>query len=133
MKLKDITLSYPAIQYSINVSHFTSRHSTAIEWLILEVIQKAMENPHLEDVSIASVFEQIFLINDANLLIKPCILSLRDGGALIIENIYDEADLKEVPMRNLRLTEEGMRMQRDGLLPGKVSEDSLTITFDPIR
>lgn len=133
MKLKDITLSYPAIQYSVNVSHFTSRYSTAMEWLILEVIRKTMENHHLKDVPIATVFEQIFLIRDANLLIKPCILFLQDGGAITAENIDDEADLAKVPMRNLYLTDEGQRMQVDGLLPGKVSVDSLEIIFDPIR
>ena len=40
MKLSEVILSYPFVRYDVDVTHFTARYSTAIEWLILETIQK---------------------------------------------------------------------------------------------
>ncbi|MBR4210951.1 MAG: hypothetical protein IKR84_00995 [Oscillibacter sp.] len=132
MNLRNVILSYPAIRYRVDVSHFTPRHSTAFEWLILEVIRKAQERPDMADVPASDIFEGLFLISDAERLIKPCILSLYDHNAIAVDGIDDSTPLDKVPMKNLLLTEDGARMQRDGLLPGKAETTSVEMVYDPV-
>lgn len=131
MNLKTVTLSYPVKQYDVQVHHLTARHSTAIEWLILEVVQKGMENAQIQAMSVGSIFEDIFNVRDANLTVKPCILALRDEQALTADGIYDDSDLQTVPVGSLKLTQEGLQMKQDGMLPGKMAVNYIKMVFDP--
>ena len=130
MIISEVNLSYPYIKYTVDISHFTSRKSTAIEWVILETISKVSSLRQYEGVSIDVLFEQIFMISDSDLLIKPCLLLLQDLGAITLIGIDDKTELKYVPMRNLQMTQTGEKMQKDGLLPGSTSKDKLSIYFD---
>lgn len=125
-------LSYPCIRYKVKVSHFTARKSTAIEWVILEAINRCGVLTQYTDEPISSFFEQIFAISDADLLIRPCLLNLYDMGAISIRNIDNETELSTVPMGNLKLTKIGREMQQQGLLPGISTEDIFTIYYDLI-
>ena len=60
MKLTDVTLSYPFIQYRIDVTHFTARRSTAIEWLILEAVQRVQQIPEYSGMSIENFFSAVW-------------------------------------------------------------------------
>jgi len=132
MIISEIMLSYPCIKYKVEVTHFTARKSTAIEWLILESIEKCNAMPKYAGISIDAFFRQIFTIADADLLIKPCLLSLQDLGAIAAYGISDETELSTVQMRSLQLTESGREMQRQGLLPGSMAEDAFSIYYDVI-
>ena len=104
MIFTEVTLSYPYVQYKVEVSHFTARKSTAIEWIILEAINKCEQLTNYAGISIALFFEQIFTISDADLLIRPVLISLQDIGAITISAIDDETELDTVTMSNLKLT-----------------------------
>lgn len=130
MIISEMNVSYPCIKYKIQVSHFTARKSTAIEWIILEAIRKAKELEHYASVPVATLFSEIFTISDADLLIRPCLFSLQDMGAIIADGMNDETELSNVSMRNLRLTPTGEKMQKDGLLPGTTSEDTFIMYYD---
>ena len=133
MNFTEVTLSYPCILYKAEVSHFTARKSTAIEWVILEAITKCEKLPNYSGISIANFFEQLFTISDADLLIRPVLISLQDIGAIIISGIDDETELNTVTMNNLRLTPTGREMQVQGLLPGVSSEDTFSIYYDLVE
>lgn len=121
MKLTNLNLSFPVKSYKAHIEHFTPRKSTAIEWVVLQSAEKIQENPKYGDVSIASFFTGVLKISDPNLLVRPCISNLIDVGALESSGeIYDDVDLAEVHMRELRLTNDGRIMQQRGLLPGTV-------------
>lgn len=130
MIFSEIMLSYPYIKYKIEISHFTARKSTAVEWLILEAIDKCESDENYKGVSIDALFNGVFTISDANLLILPCIISLQDMGAITISNIDDETKLDSVAMRELKLTNTGREMQKKGLLPGATSEEVMTLYYD---
>lgn len=118
MNFTEVTLSYPCVQHKIEVSHFTARKSTAIEWIILEAISKCQKLSDYECISIGELFKWIFTISDADLLIRPVLISLQDMGAIIVNGIDDETGLDSVEMKNLKLTDIGQEMQLKGLLPG---------------
>lgn len=130
MIFKEITLSYPCVQHKVEVSHFTARKSTAIEWVILETISKCEKLTNYTGISIEAFFEQIFTISDADLLIRPVLISLQDMGAITISGIDDETELDTVAMNNLKLTNIGRDMQVHGLLPGTTSEETFSIYYD---
>lgn len=132
MIFKEIILSYPCVQYKVGVSHFTARKSTAIEWVILEAINKCEKLSKYSGISIALFFEQIFGISDADLLIRPVLISLHDMGAITILGIDDETELSTVAINNLKLTEKGREMQIQGLLPGTSSEETFFIYYDVV-
>ena len=133
MNFTEIILSYPCIKYRAKVSHFTSRKSTAIEWVILEAINKCKKLPDYSGISIANFFEQLFTISDADLLIRPVLISLQDIGAIIISGIDDDTELNTVAMNNLRLTPTGRKMQSQGLLPGVSSQEIFSIYYDLVE
>ena len=62
MIFTEVTLSYPCVQHKVEVSHFTARKSTAIEWVILEAIRKCEKLTNYNGISIGAFFEQIFTI-----------------------------------------------------------------------
>ncbi len=130
MKLTDVTLSYPFIRYSIDVTHFTSRRSTAIEWLILESVQRTQMIPEYQGMSIEDFFSALFGITDTNQMIRPCLLNLRDMGALQLDSIYDQTDMTQTHMGQLLLTPVGAAMQRDGKLPGADSTDRVRFCYN---
>lgn len=133
MNFTEIILSYPCIKYRAEVSHFTSRKSTAIEWVILEAINKCEKFPDYSGISIANFFEKLFTISDADLLIRPVLISLQDIGAIIISGIDDETELNTVAMNNLRLTPTGRKMQSLELLPGVSSQEIFSIYYDLVE
>ena len=133
MNFTEVTLSYPCVLYKAEVSHFTSRKSTAIEWVILEAITKCEKLQNYSGISIANFFEQLFTISDADLLIRPVLISLQDIGAIIISGIDDETELNTVAMNNLSLTPTGREMQAQGLLPGVSSEETFSFYYELVE
>ena len=132
MIFTEVTLSYPCVKHKVEVSHFTARKSTSIEWVILEAINKCEKLSNYAGISIASFFEQIFTISDADLLIRPVLISLQDIGAITVSIIDDETELDTVAMSNLKLTKTGREMQSQGLLPGTSSEETFSIYYDVV-
>lgn len=132
MIISELTLSYPCVKYNIEVSHFTARKSTVIEWVILESVNKCMNLSQYAEISIGAFFEQIFTISAADLLIRPCLIELQDMGAITLSGIDDETELNNVPMSRIKLTSVGQEMQKQGLLPGATAEDTFQIYYEVI-
>lgn len=61
MNFTEVTLSYPCILYKAKVSHFTSRKSTAIEWVILEAITRCEKLSNYSEFSIANFLNSFSL------------------------------------------------------------------------
>ena len=101
MKLTEVTLSYPFIQYRIDVTHFTARRSTAIEWLILESVQRVQMAQEYLGMTIEKFFSVLFGITDTNQLIRPCLLNLRDIGALQLDFIDSQTDMAQTLLSQL--------------------------------
>lgn len=130
MKIADVIISYPYIKYTVKVTHFTARKSTAIEWLILEAISRASTLEEYRDISAAALFEHLFMISDADELIRPCILSLQDMGAINASGVDNSTELSELPMGSMRMTPKGEEMQRSGLLPGMPDDSMISVVYE---
>ena len=133
MILGEKKLSYPCIKYEAIVTHFTARKSSAIEWVILEVINGFANNSDYGPIALNTIFEQILQISDTDLLIKPCLIRLADLNAITVIGLNDSASLEEILIRDVRLTETGMEMQRKGLLPGVDNENKVELHYDVVN
>lgn len=133
MILGDIKLSYPCVKYDVIVTHFTARKSAAIEWVILEVINRFANNSDYGAITLDKVFEQILQISDSDLLIKPCLKQLVDLNAITVIGLNDSVSLNEILLRDVQLTEIGMEMQKKGLLPGVDNENKVELYFDVVN
>lgn len=130
MKIDDIQIVYPYIQYNVIASHNTPRIPTAIEWLILEVIKNCTKLNDYASVPVGTLFSSVFFISDADNLIKPCLVSLRDMGIIKANNLYDDLSLDNVYLSELVLTDDGKRFVESSTLPTKISRDSFDIVYD---
>ena len=132
MKFKNVTVSYPNIYFKTDITHFSSRHSTVIEWCVLELLKKVGEMPKYAEASLDELLYRIFKIDNSDILVKPCIMELQENlQAISRENtVYDETSLKEVPAGNLRLTPQGLEMHKKGLLPGSDAVKTEEILFN---
>ena len=132
MKLMSISVCEPFVRYKVDIRHFTSRHSTVIEWCILEIIKKAAQNHEYGEYSIDDLCSHIFKIDNSNLLVKPCIIELQGNlQAIEMDNVvYDNTDLTQFPAKNLSLTTAGLQMHEQGRLPGKDIVDTAKIIFN---
>ncbi len=132
MMIGEINLAYPYARFTTRVSYFTARDSTAIEWMILEAIDRCSSFPEYGNWPVGTLFREIFTIADPNLIILPCLLVLQDLDAITAEDISDETNLDDMYMRNLRLTEKGAGMRHTGKLPGAMNEDLFQVDYDPL-
>lgn len=138
MKLTDAMLSFPTIKYQTKVTHFSSRVSNPIEWIILESINKISDNPQCKkeykEYNIDYLFSEIFPIGipgDSEKLIKPCLINLIDIDAISCKvPLDDNTDLTKYLIDNLTLTDSGRKMHEKEFLPGENIEDSIEILFD---
>lgn len=130
MNVGVLQVSYPFKNLDVLVNHFTSRKSTVIEWGILELVKDAQYNPKLLNTNLSDIFEEILKINDADLLIKPCLIGLQDLEAIKVSGLSDQTSLKEITLSDVELTEKGASMQEKGLLPGVSSEEKIKLSYD---
>lgn len=129
MNLGNVTISIPFIQCQIEVSHSTSRQSTAIEWLILEVVLQNMQH---DQEWFGNVFEEIFMIADANQLVLPCIINLVHQGALEADNLHDNVDLNSYSLNNIKVTPAGRELHKNGRLPATLSFNNIQMWHMPV-
>lgn len=129
MEVCEEIISYPFVEYTVNVSHVTSRNSTAFEWLFLEALIKAdgteFQNENLEDF-----FKKYFQIDNLEKLIKPILKKLYDLQAVSCEKLTDDILLSDLTLRDVKVLPLGKEMQEKGLLPGEHSDDKIDVVYD---
>ena len=122
MELEKIKLSYPVLSIETIIHYFSERKSTAIEWLLLEIIKKVENNSLFSNMTIAKILKDIFFIDNSNQLVRPCLTTLVDMKAVQIDGYYDGDSLDNIFCSQIHLTQVGSRMQEDGLLPAIENE-----------
>lgn len=130
-----IFFSKPYAKYKSVVTHFTSRKSTAIEWMILELIKRYSNDNEYTNISLKTIIEEVLFVPDTDILVKPSIIELiginaiEDKNNLIDENI----SLDSVSLSHLTLTQHGRELQERGLIPGKESEEEIVFIYDKLE
>lgn len=132
MKFKEIIVSFPQILYPIVITHTSPRKETLIEWSILELIKVVNEKKEYGRLSIDYLLKNVFSIDDANHIAKPTIIELYNLHQMIDmeEYIFDNTDLDTYEAKKLKLTETGLKLHNEGLIPGEEKKDNQYVIFD---
>ncbi|MEI0797132.1 PIN domain-containing protein [Brachyspira intermedia] len=132
MEISSISFSKPYIKYDSIVYHFTSRKSTTIEWVILELISRYYNDNEYGSISIKTILENMF-IPDTDSLVLPSLIELINLRAIESDfYINENTSLSSVSLSQIRLTDSGRELQAKGLIPGKELDDSVTFIYDII-
>lgn len=134
MNLGKVRIAYPHVEYEIKITHHTERNSTAMEWLLLEVAQKVEEYPNYAAIPLNDILKSLFCIADGNLLLRQVLLDLIDVNALeYIQGFTDRSDWNQLRCGDLRLTEVGRNLQREGRLPAKTQDNKIYAIYDIVN
>ena len=134
MNLGRARIAYPFVEYSVNVTHHTERKSTAMEWMLLEIAQKAESYPEYANIPLDDILTSIFSVADGDILLRQVLTDLVDVSALEqIPGFSDQSDWKQIRCGDLRLTDDGRRLQREGKLPAKSSTNELSVIYDVVN
>ena len=132
MEVCEEIISYPFMKYKVNVSHVTSRNSTAFEWVFLEVLIKSRDT-EFQDENIEDFFKNYFQIDNPEKLIKPSLKKLYDLQAIACPKLTNDISLSALTLHDVEVLPLGKEMQQKGLLPGERSNDMLDVVFDVSR
>ncbi|MEI0526471.1 PIN domain-containing protein [Brachyspira murdochii] len=131
MEISSISFSKPYIEYNSIVYHFSSRKSAAIEWLILELINRYSNE--YSSISIKTILEDMLFIPDTDSLVLPSLIELINLRAVESDfYINENTSLSSIFPSQIRLTDLGKELQSKGLIPGKEAEDSVVFIYDII-
>ncbi|WP_181292057.1 hypothetical protein, partial [Brachyspira hampsonii] len=131
MEISSISFSKPYIKYDSIVYHFTSRKSTAIEWVILELINRYSNDNEYSSISIKTILENMLFIPDTDSLVLPSLIELINLRAVESDlYINENTSLSSISLSQIRLTDSGKELQSKGLIPGKEAEDSAAFIYD---
>lgn len=130
-EISSISFSKPYIKYNSIVYHFTSRKSTAIEWVILELINRYSNDNEYSSISIKTILESMLFIPDSDILVLPSLIELINLNAIESDLYIDEnTSLSGISLSQIRLTDSGKEFQAKGLIPGKEADDSVDFIYD---
>lgn len=133
MQAGSVKLSYPVLRYNTIIRHCTDRSATALEWLLLEIIAKTSESNKYAETSLGEILEILLGLNGVDKLIKPCLINLGDSGVIKTSLLTDDMSLHEIMLRDITLTDEGKKLQVNGMIPGEIEEDSIIMPYDILR
>ena len=134
MNIDEVRIAYPFVEYSVKVTHHTERKSTAMEWMLLEIAQKAKAYPEYATIPLEEILTSIFMVADGNMLLRQVVTDLVDVSALEqIPGFSDQSEWNELRCGDLRLTDDGRCLQREGKLPAKATNNNLTIVYDVVN
>lgn len=131
MILSDNQLVVPGSMYKVRVKCISTRRLTTIEWLILSCTKKFERLPSMAGKTLKYAFEEVFQFQNSELLIKPCLKNLQSLKVIQVAGgtSFDYGTLR---FSDIYLTDLGMIMLKDGLLPGEPREIPLSIFYNPL-
>ncbi len=131
MILFENQLKTPGKKYKLNVDCFSTRRLSAIEWLVLTCINEFHESARSSGITLKYVFEDVFKIQDSDLLINPCISELMKMGVIEIDSPNNYSIGKTI-LEDISLTPLGITMLADGMLPGEPRSLPVTVFYNPL-
>lgn len=131
MILSEEYVKVPGKMYKVKVQCVSTRRLTTMEWLIVNCAAKFQGSIRTGQLTLKQVFEDVFQLTSSEILIKPCVESLINEQAIILEagTNFDYSSLK---LAQIHLTDKGRRMVQDGLFPGAPKELPLDIYYNPL-
>ena len=104
-------------QYKLKVECLATRRLTTIEWIIMNCISRFSKDNEMKEKSLSFIFENVLKIANNDFLIKPCIDNMHRLGTIEVKN-EEKVSPSSLRLENITLTELGISMLKEGLIPG---------------
>lgn len=133
MKLGSVKLSKAELNLTMSVRHMTKRKPTMLEWLVMHTLTLVEERPAYQSWPLRDLMGSLFGFqqDSADALIRPTILGLRDRDLVRTDTLSDQRTLADIAIGDIHLTDHGRAFRREGVIRSALSENSLTLHFDP--
>ncbi|MBR0149751.1 MAG: hypothetical protein IJP89_00140 [Synergistaceae bacterium] len=128
-KIGSVRISVPCFMCGVEVEYSVPKRATAIESLILDIASQLAVKPGYSAMSVSEICG-LFMIDDADSLIRPLLNDLKGRGVISADNLSDDTDMKTYSAGGIKLTQEGARLQRDGLIPGIPQKLTVKAMYD---
>lgn len=134
MKITDISFSRPYIKFDSIVHHFTSRKSITMEWIILELLSHKYDEKYNEK-SLKEIIENFLYIPDSDLLIKDSLIELFNMKAIETDDVFinKNLSLRDIKLSQIKISETGIKLQSEGLLPGEDRNERVSFLSDVLE
>lgn len=130
MKLMDVGIAVPFVEYHISVGCRIRRRAMIMEWVIIQMIAAALQHKEYGELPASAILRTVFGISDADRLVRPVMISMMSTGLISAAGLTDDSSLDEIRLSDCGLTDEGRLMLRDGTLPAESSSRNLQLTYD---
>jgi hypothetical protein len=130
MKLAETAVAFPVLSIRAQVEHASPRRPTAFERVILRMCATLDKHDEYSTWSVLRIFEDILMVPNAELLVRPPIEELI--GIDVLASDCEMYDFKKVCLGDLRLTSQGQTMVERGVLPSRSRTDEAQFFYDPI-
>ena len=121
MKLMDVGIAVPFVEYHISVGCRIRRRAMIMEWVIIQMIAAALQHKEYGELPASAILRTVFGISDADRLVRPVMISMMSTGLISAAGLTDDSSLDEIRLSDCGLTDEGRLMLRDGTLPAESS------------
>ena len=130
MIIADLQVKSFGIKYKVKLDCVSTRRLTSLEWLLLDCVKHAQNTPSIRDKFVKNTYDEIFQIQNSELLMEPCITSLQKLNVL---KIYDEiTSYDNLKFNHIEFTALGKEMLKNGLIPREKVEKGLDVFFNPM-
>ena len=131
MILTESIVKVPCNKYTLRVKCTATRRLTTIEWLLLTCIHKFNHDVEMKSKQIKYAFEDVLHMTSSEFLIKPCVKNLERIGVITTGEV-GEFEYAKLKFEQLTITDRGISMLKEGLLPGESREQSATVYYNPL-
>lgn len=135
MKIGTVNINIPIAEYGVDLQCTKPRTATAFEWLVLEVLSKAKNEGKIKHMTFRDVFTNIFLIDDIEGLLKPCINNLINMHVIDGPFLLGKDSLSSTLIGAYEFTAIGIGFQSTGKILGEpwTEHDSILLNlFDNV-
>lgn len=122
----------PVDQYRFNLSVDIPRTPTPFEWVAARIVNDFRGLDEYSSATIADVFRTAFGGQGAEQFVTRAIDELFSSTVNVLETDNHDVEYASLPIRDIRLTEEGERLMKTGKLASKSKECQRKAVYDPI-
>lgn len=131
MILTENQIRVPGKMYKVRVKCVSTRRLTTIEWIILNCTKKFSNSDTMADKTLKYAFEDVFQLQNSGLLIKPCLINLQNIKVIELSDGI-KFDYDSLKFSDIKITDTGIQMLEEGLLPGEQTELPIDIYYNPL-
>ncbi len=131
MIIAENIVKVPCNKYTLKVQCTKTIRLATMDWILLTCIHRFEEDHEMRELPLKYTFEKVFNMVSSEFLIKPCVNNLKKLKVITMKET-SEFEYSKVKFKELQMTERGIEMLNNGLLPCESQEIGINIFYNPL-